>query len=400
MKQPKWSKRSYAAVLGLLPVLLLLTGCWDRKELNDLGIIVGTGLDKTVEENMVEVSVQLVSPKHAGGGPEGPQKSGEKPTLARSARGVTISDALSKMQEKLPRVLFWGHSKVLVIGEELAKGDNLKDCLDFMARHPKTRLNSYIFIKKGKASDLIATIPPWEKDSSEVVRELANSHVSIKMDIKDVLEGLSGDSRAAAIPWVEDAPWLGDSRTEHGFQLKGAAIIKNGRMVKYVDDSLVRGILWLRDEIQHPTITVSPKETKGYISMLQLSARTVLIPEIKNNRWSMTVKVETEDDVLENSSPLSLGTPKYLKLLEEAAEQDIRHRMEGALKVLQKEANADVIGFAEAFNRKYPKLWEASKGHWDDIFPGVQVTIDVKSKVRRPGLSGGPQGRPKEEIEK
>lgn len=395
---PEWLRSVKIAGVSVFPIMVLLTGCWDRTELNDQGIIVGFGLDKPEGQDGIKLSVQLIAPKQVGGqGME--QSGGGTSTLARIARGVTISDAMSNLQESLPRKLFWGHGKVMVIGEELAKEERFSDYLDFMARYPKTRLNSYIFIKKGKASEVMETIPPWELYSAEVIRELANVRTGLQVSIKDALERLSGDSKAVAIPWIEEHPWLSDGKKEQpGFRLNGAAIIKNGRMVKYVDAKLTRGILWLRDEVQHPTITVSPTENGGYVSMLQLKAQTELIPEIKGDDWKMTVKIETEDDILENTTNLQLGNVQFKKLLEEATAKDIQNRIELTLNEIQRGAKADVIGFGEAFHRKYPKKWGKSKMRWDEIFPRVEVKIDVKAKIRRPGLSTARQGIPKEEM--
>ncbi|MFE5324651.1 Ger(x)C family spore germination protein [Paenibacillus sp. NPDC056579] len=402
MKRPEWRRRLRVAGIAVVPVLVLLTGCWDRTELNDQAIIVGFGLDKPEDKEGIELSVQLIAPRQVGGqgmGKGSQQGGGGKSTLARIARGMTISDAMSKMQESLSRKLFWGHSEVMVIGEELAKEKRFSDYLDFMARYPKTRLNSNIFIKKGKASDLMQAVPAWELYSAEVVRELAKVRTGLEVSIKDVLEGLSGDSKAAAIPWIEENPWLDNGQKgQIGLRMNGAAIIKNGRMVKYVDDKLTRGILWLRNEIQHPTITITPEEAEGFVSMLQLQAKTELIPEIKGDHWKMTVKIETEDDILENSTNLQLGNVQFKKLLEEETAKDIKNRIEMTLNKIQKEAKADVIGFDEAFHRKYPKIWEKSKERWNEIFPRVEVEIDVKAKIRRPGLSTAPQGKPKEEI--
>jgi spore germination protein KC len=35
----------------------------------------------------------------------------------------------------------------------------------------------------------------------------------------------------------------------------------------------------------------------------------------------------------------------------------------------------DIFGFAEAFERKYPKEWNKEKDRWNDIFPKVGVTF-------------------------
>ena len=45
-------------------------------------------------------------------------------TYTASQTGKNIADALSKLQGKLPREIFWGQCKVFIFGEELAKKGN------------------------------------------------------------------------------------------------------------------------------------------------------------------------------------------------------------------------------------------------------------------------------------
>ncbi|WP_255600847.1 hypothetical protein [Lysinibacillus sp. K60] len=44
----------------LLSVLLLLGGCWNKRELNELAIVTAVGVDKSDE--LFEISVQIVNP--------------------------------------------------------------------------------------------------------------------------------------------------------------------------------------------------------------------------------------------------------------------------------------------------------------------------------------------------
>ncbi|GJM76971.1 hypothetical protein HMSSN036_91870 [Paenibacillus macerans] len=49
-----------ASLILLLSIILLTTGCWNRRELNELGIAVAAGVDK--EGDHYRLSVQVVDP--------------------------------------------------------------------------------------------------------------------------------------------------------------------------------------------------------------------------------------------------------------------------------------------------------------------------------------------------
>lgn len=212
---------------------------------------------------------------------------------------------------------------------------------------------------------------------------------------------LSGDAQAAAIPMVSILPpEKGQELLQTIAYINRTAIFKKDKMVGQISDKLTRGVLWLRNDIEQATVTVKPGEGKGYVSSTLFRANTELIPKIEGGRWKMTVKVVTENDVILNGSNLNLMNPKFIHMLQKDMEQDLKNRLTLTLDKVQKELKADILGFSEEFHRKYPNGWQKAKKHWDDIFPSVEVTYDIKAYIRRPGLSTTQQGLPEDEVKK
>ncbi|MGC6588562.1 hypothetical protein ACPV3A_26915 [Paenibacillus sp. Dod16] len=66
----KWMKRITALILLHIVIMLLLSGCWSRRELNDLAIAVAAGVDWV--EGRYRLTVQVANPgqltaKRSGG---------------------------------------------------------------------------------------------------------------------------------------------------------------------------------------------------------------------------------------------------------------------------------------------------------------------------------------------
>ncbi|TCP29212.1 spore germination protein KC [Scopulibacillus darangshiensis] len=372
--------------------MLLLTGCWDRTEINDLALVLGTGIDKT-DDNKIQLSVQLSIPKAMGGTQQGTGGGGSgKPTIVKKATGSTIYDAMSRLQEKVSRKIFWGHNRVVIFGEALAK-DGIRKDIDFFARHPEPRLRAYTFVSTGKAIDILEVIPELERSSAEIARELANFKIGMSVTVKDLLQMLNSGADSAALPWLEINP------TE-GLRVNGTAVFKKDKMKGSINDKLTRGLLWLRDDVHLATVTIEPKNTKGSISFNLLRSKTKLVPKIVDGKWQMIAKITTEDDAVENDTALNLMDPKIVKDLEKQLAQRINQRIRMTLNLVQKDMRIDVFGFGEAFHRKYPNEWEKVKGHWSEKFPEIEVKIDSKAHIRRPGMSTEPQGIPKNEVKK
>ncbi|WP_282940992.1 Ger(x)C family spore germination protein [Paenibacillus sp. RC67] len=392
--------------ISICLMVLLLAGCWDRVEVNDLTLIMAAGLDK--KDDKLSLSIEVFVPQPSGGGGGGGESgnsgkgtsSATAQTLVRSAEGVTLADAISKLQEEFPRRIFWGHCEIFIFGEKLAR-EGMRENIDFIMRESGPRERADVFVSKGEAKDILKLIPPIERSSAEVLREMAKLQTGMKVTVKDFAEMLNGEARAAALPWVEVLPpeqYQQPNQTV-GF-INGTAIIKGDKMVGRLNDKLTRGLLWLRNEVESSIVTIEPKESKGHVSMKLLRSDTNLVPHIDGDKWSVTVKINTEDDVIQNTTQLDLSNPKLTKKLEKELAEDIEQRIKAALVRPQKQLNADIFNFADAFRRKYPKEWHEVKDRWDEVFPTVEVNIQASAKILRTGMATVKSTRQKNEVEK
>jgi spore germination protein KC len=85
-----------------------------------------------------------------------------------------------------------------------------------------------------------------------------------------------------------------------------------------------------------------------------------------------------------------LEDPKNTKVLEKALEKEIEGRLKVTIDQVQKEMETDIFGFGEAFEQKYPEKWNEVEDDWEEIFPEVEVTFDIKARVLRTGTGSAP----------
>ncbi|WP_052947614.1 Ger(x)C family spore germination protein [Aneurinibacillus tyrosinisolvens] len=382
----------------------LLTGCWDRRELNEAAFVLGAAIDKK-KDKKIELTVQVLIPRAAGGGQQGAGGGGggggsTPQVLVRSAIGENVADAASKLQEKFPRRIFWGHCETYIIGEKLAKEEGVREQIDFLLRHPEPRERAYLYVSHGKAADVLELKPPLERYSGEVLRRLIEMRIGVKVTVKDFEQMVTGDAGGALLPLIKILPQKhGEKKQETIAYMAGTAIFKKDKMVGQIDDKVTRGLLWLRNQTQETTITVNPRKGET-ISLNPVRDATKLIPEIENRKWNITVNVSAEGTILQNGSDLDIMSPEITKRVEKYAEKDIKRRIDRALKQVKEGMDVDAFGFADAFHRKYPKEWEKVKDHWEDVLPQVNVKMDVKVHVVRSGMSTTPAGLTEEEVKK
>lgn len=381
-------------------ILVFATGCWDRLELNDLALVTALALDKG-KDNEVVTTIQFLLPRSQSGvgGTSGGGGGANKDSAVRTASGVNVADALSKLQRRMPRKLFWGQCKIFIFGEALAhKG--IQESLDMLSRHPQPRERSFVFVSAGKASDNLELFPPLERTSAEALRKLSEMNNGYKLTLQQLNTKLVDDAGALAIPYIHI---LKKSKSADAGQtipyIYGSAVMKGDRMIGVMSEKVTRGMMWLGNDVGDYTITFwMDGRSQGAISLRPIVASIKTTPSIQNDQWMIKVKVNIEGNMLQNGTAYNPVDPQLLAQMDKAFEKDVRDRIELCVQQAQHKFKADIFEFGKAFHRKYPKQWEREKANWDQRFPQVKVTMDVTAHILRSGLILAPDGMPQDEV--
>ncbi|NQX64037.1 Ger(x)C family spore germination protein [Paenibacillus qinlingensis] len=376
--------------LGLLCLTLVcLTGCWDRMEVNDLGIITAIGVDKNQDNEGVVVSVQVFVPSSNNtsiGGMEG-NKAKSPVSIVVSAAGVNMSDANQRLQEKLSRKLFWGHASTIVFGEELARY-SLEDPLAFLRRHPGPRGRSLIFVCQGNAVDMLSANPVLERDTSEELREMSNLHTGLYVTLLKLHNLLESDSKSYALPYTK--MYTSQKQKNKAIYVYGSALLKKNQMVGLLDDSSTRGFMWLTNTIKSALITVDFNQNQGKVSVDVFHSHSSIEPFIEGENLSVKVKTLIECNVVENTTKLNMLEEKSANIVESKIAKILEERILSVVTQSQNEFHVDALGFATAFHRKYPQQWKILGPKWDTLFPQIIVSVETDINLERTGFIEDP----------
>lgn len=367
--------------------LILLTGCWNRVEINDIAIVTAIGLD-LVENDQLRLTLQVAVPSKLVTGGTG--ESGGKSTIVISETGASVSEAYRNIQGKLSRRIFFSQSRVLLIGEDLAK-KGVFHIVDFHTRYAEPRINSFIMFTKGKASKIINSMPKFESVSAEEMRELAKMSVGFKIYVRDFLNMLltEGIEPFASQFTLEPLEVSTKNKSGETQAVNGIAVFKGDKLVGWMDEGETRGLLWIRNEIKTGVITIKIPEEKGggNISMEIVKGETNIVPILKQGEIKLDVDVVTELSLIENDSKLNLFETKVIEEIQTYAEEEISKRIEMIVEKAQKKYESDIFGFGQSIYKKYPKEWNTHyKENWENEFAQTKVTIHSKAFVRRIGL--------------
>jgi spore germination protein KC len=381
-------KRTWLILVVIVP---LLTGCWSRTEVNDIAIVLGVALDKA-ENDQFELALQIAVPKGLGTGGSGQGAGSQEPTMMVSAKGASIMEVYRIIQEKLPREVFFAHSRVIIIGEELAR-DGVSPVLDFFSRHRQSHLRNYLLFTKGKAINILKSNPRLESIMAEEIREQEKVGVGVQTQVRDFLKRMQTDGEEPVAAQISILPLVEgeDSGTSKNVPaVNGAAVFQGDELVGWMNDKEARGILWLRNELKSGTmdVTLSKEKGGGQIGAQIVKGSTKIKPILHNDKIKIKIKVYGEVEVFENTTTLDLSDPEIINTVHSEFEKDVKMRIQLTLDKAQKELNSDIFGFGQAVYRTSPKKWENFyKKRWPEVFPELEVEIVPHITIKGTGFS-------------
>lgn len=257
---------------------IFLTGCWDAREINELGFVLSIGLDKS--DDGFKVTAQIANPETYSKTPSGAPQT--KPFWIVTGTGKTIFEAIRNMASISSRRIFWSHIKVILIGEQLARGDNL-EIFDFFSRNPELRLRTLVAVTPGEAGDLLKIMPEMEKDPATYLEEIIDSESttgkSYKMLLKDFLE----DYIDPNIGPVTSKIVLDQSKSEPIVKTSGAYVFNHDKLADSLDEVQTRGLLWIKNKMDESIRVVNCPYDDKPITL-----------EIKNEKSSFKSSLDNE----------------------------------------------------------------------------------------------------------
>ncbi|MDZ5722344.1 Ger(x)C family spore germination protein [Bacillus inaquosorum] len=397
-------RKRVLAVLMLLSVIVL-PGCWDKRELTDLAIISAIGIDRTNEGNYV-LHLQIINPGNVAGGLQGGGAGDRPPISVYSIEGDNMTEALRKASMKVSRRLYFAHTNLVVISEKLAREEGLDFVLDNLDRDTEFRTTATMVVAhKTKAENIVKILTPIDKIPSNKVNKTLDFTEAqygrvVKTNIQDVLKTLAITTKAPVIPGYmmigDDKKGISMENTQATdpkaiLQADGLAVFdKSGHLKYWIEDKESVGAVWLMNKVQHTFVNADWGKTKDAVSLQITHQTTKLVPEMRNGRPRIHVHVTVEGIVDAVKYPFQLSNPKVLASIEKALNKELEKEISHAVKKIKKN-KIDFIGFGDTIYRKYPKQWEKMKDTWDkEYLPELPVDVKAETYIRRTGLRNNP----------
>ncbi|WP_100487251.1 Ger(x)C family spore germination protein [Sporolactobacillus pectinivorans] len=385
--------RKLVAAVLIMTCILLLTGCWDKKELNQLAIVMAMGFDKDAKTGQINLTLQVIRPSAINRQQSGSQ---EAPYDIVSASGNTMFEALKEANKKLDRKFFFSHLKIIIVGERAARS-GLSDLLDFVTRTYEMRTNTWLLVTRDDVGHLLEIKHGIESIQATYMEELIRTqmpymtvtstdttHFIKKITVNGIgpVTGVFSIQNERGISATDDQPEL-----RQGIILSGTAVFKKDKLSGYLNTNETRGLNYLTDTSKSDYLhvpSVGDKQKKIEIEVKKVKSK--IDPVKVNKKTVFNIEVYAVGNIVEDDNATDILDQKQLSFVNREIEGSIQNTIQSILDKTQKQLKTDVIGFGRAFEIKYPAEWKKIRKKWAVSFPDAAYRISVKTRINQTGM--------------
>lgn len=376
--------KKFVLIIITLFILLISSGCYNYKEINDMAIVSSIGIDKDNKNDKYIVSAQIMNSKES-------EDSEDSQITVYTKEGDTVHEALRNITLKSPRKLYGNHLSKIVLSEEVAK-EGIDNILDIFNRITEVR-NEFIItiVKEDKASDVLKVLTTTESIPAEYVKlslKIADKtsgltyatkldefiSLYLKKGIDPVVPVLKIDKKEKKGTTINN---ITTTNPISKIVIEDLAVTNKGKLETYLKNEEIIGYNFLRNQIQKMIIPVKCDDENNYASILILKNKTKSNAAKKDNKYIINFNINSEAIITEYNCKKDLTDEKVIKELEKDTEKKIKRYIKKSLDK-QKETKGKFLGLERIIYLDYPKY----KNEDYSVKYNAKVNLVRKGEIR------------------
>ena len=362
---------------------IMTSGCWNYREIDKLAVVAGVAIDKGTDERykMTVEIVQFIGKKEA-----------RTTSSTMTIEGKSIFDAARNAIAFSGQRLYWSHTKVVILSEEVAQEGVIK-AIDWFKRDSETRADIDLLISRAHSSkDILEAQSIKNAIKSFEMREMIDNQRSLskapRVQLWEFLNSMMAKGVTAIAPTV-DLEVVNDVTVPH---INGTAIFKKDKLIGFIDGEETKDILFVQDKIEGGLIIHVESESKEEVplSLEIFNSKTKINPLVNKGNVEFKVHIETTVALAELEGSKDFNEETTRLQLESSIERVMKARIERTIKKIQHEYKADVFGLGKRLREDKPKLWNSLESNWETNFEDAKINVVVKVHIKNSAMLSKP----------
>ena len=352
-------------IILLIFLTFICTGCYNYKELNELGIVSAMGISK--DGDLYNLDIQLVNVLDS-------EKSGlnKSPITVISGQGETIFEAARSMNKKTSKVFFLADVDYVFLDQSVLN-DGLDEIMDFLIRDTRLSLNFLVVTStENKSLDILSSISHFDTNSANNLYDaVMNSEIRYgginSLHVRELINNYYAKGKYTIFPnvYIKDTSKssendsLEDSKSESYVEVKNMVFFKDKEAIELTDEE-TKGVNFLRNKIKNATLTIECDG--GYFTIETLESKMKL--KSKLNIDQLNVKGSVGAEIVYYGCKDNLDNVGVLKSISKKAEKEIESYITKAFNK-SKKYNYDFLGLGNYIYKNNYKYFDFENKDWN-----------------------------------
>ncbi|MDR1217747.1 MAG: Ger(x)C family spore germination protein [Oscillospiraceae bacterium] len=375
-------------------VAALCSGCmWSGlpriSEIEQFEIIRVVGIDAdTKTPGNVEVTFLTAKPEPASGGE---QADASMSYAVVSSAASTALEAIRDINMHSDKRQHLGYIDYYIIGERAAREDIAK-YTDFLMRDHETRYSSKVYIARGtSARELISDACSSDRNLEEALDNMAEvvSSMSNTSSVRviDLINMLDYGTMAAVLPALRSDAGPAGGETggapDKVVVPAGYAILRDGGLEGFLEPEYARGYNFLTNRVESCPVSVDDGNG-GRAGFEVVSADTRVSVQFDDR--GVPISVEYASRIGANIAELQSDTGIFADETRDRIASNISDAIRGDMEsVIDRslEIGLDCMQLGERVRMTHPIKWKNLEDNWRDVFPSLEITVNVDTEILR-----------------
>lgn len=389
--------RKMLLISSLLLLTLPISGCWDRREIENRGFVLGVAIDKAIAQPDKGAKDFFYTPEGAGQRkyrltmelPKFRKETGKEISSAQqhliwAAEGESMFAIARAINTKVYFSMFFEDIQVMIFSEAVAR-EGIGDIIDFWLRDAEIRRKLILFVTPERAEDILkAKLQVEEVNSLFIAKLTKNADRSPYYTSRAVIGEISKAIRSKhsfVMPLV--------MVEEKEVKLARAAVFnQQQKMIGELDEFEVNGAKLLRGELRQGVVVVANPADAEKIAVFELYEADIKVkPHLDGNNLRFSLEAKFVGTLGENQKAgQDVLDPEFTNKMEKAVADEYTRLVKKAYDK-QQSLKAEVCNLGKLVYNDYPKYWKGIKETWEEeVFPQVPLDVKIEVTVRRPVL--------------
>jgi spore germination protein len=357
--------------LALLCLVIIMTGCAQKRIIDDLALInaIAYDLSDNEQEPLKSTATFPIITKDGNY---------DRETLM--VTGKTSKDAREKYRTETNLQLESGQLRVAIFGADLAK-TGVMPYIDTFLRDPDIGVRVMLGLAEGKASDIITLKIENEGQNAtyleQFITKIHKETRIINYTIYQFLRDFYDDGIDPVLPVFKEE--------ERKIKFTGMGLFQGDKLIEILNPKDSQTLFLLQKNIKHGSYGVELEKDKKEFIVFNFSKtkNRVHVDSISEDKSSVNLEVEILCDILEYTGEQELSDPAIQKKLEKLLSEQIKKKTD-ELVVMFQELKVDPIGIGSHIrnNMKYEQ-WD--KLDWLEMYSNMEITVKPSVKIASSG---------------